>query len=70
MSDTDDLADLRLTLLDALDAFGPQPSADLSVLAEVVGATDAVFAGLAEAMIEAGEIEVFAGSLRLPRVAA
>lgn len=70
MTKPDDLADLRRDLLAALDTFGPQPSADFAVLAEVIGATDAVFAGLVEDMIEAGELEVFGKSLRVTRVAA
>lgn len=68
---TPDLDQAREDLLTVLTRFGPQPLDDIAALADVLGLTEPVLAGLIEEIIEAGQAERFAASLRAaPEVAA
>jgi len=64
------LPDPRAGLLTILRDFGPQPAEDIAALADILGAPEPVVAGLVDELAEAGEIERFAGALRLRGVAA
>lgn len=58
----------RTGLLAILGQFGAQPCEDVAALADVLDLPEPVLAGLIEEMVEAGELERFAGALRVASV--